>query len=47
MFELRLQLYGTQRVTYSDPPMGTKDGRPFARITVPAGGVVVLTYLVE
>jgi hypothetical protein len=46
-FELRLRTASAARVEDADQPMGTKDGRPIFRLTVPAGGRVVVRYVVE
>jgi hypothetical protein len=46
-FELRLSVYGSQHVTTADQAMGTKDGRPIFRLTLPAHGEVRLRYAVE
>jgi hypothetical protein len=46
-FELRLQTGGAATVVDADQPMGTKDGRPMFRLTIPAGGRVFVRYVVK
>jgi hypothetical protein len=43
-FELRLGLPEGSRVVRADHPMGTKNGRPIFRLTIPANGTVTLQY---
>jgi hypothetical protein len=43
-FELRLTLNAGGRVIRADHPMGTKNGRPLFRLTVPANGTVTVRY---
>jgi hypothetical protein len=42
--ELRLRLPEGGRVVRADHPMGTKNGRPIFRLTIPANGTVTLQY---
>ncbi|MGB6308462.1 MAG: hypothetical protein WBF89_11745 [Steroidobacteraceae bacterium] len=46
-FELRLRLPPSGRVVRADHPLGTKDGRPIFRLTVPANGTLTLRYQTE
>jgi hypothetical protein len=46
-FELRLTLREGERVVGADHPMGTKNGRPIFRLTIPANGSVTLRYHVH
>jgi hypothetical protein len=43
-FELRLQLPEGGRVVRADHPLGTKNGRPIFRLTIPANETVTLRY---
>jgi len=43
-FELRLRLPEGARVVHADHPMGTKNGRPIFRLTLPANETVTLRY---
>jgi hypothetical protein len=43
-FELRLQMRAGGRVVHPDHPVGTKNGRPIFRLTVPGSGTVTLRY---
>jgi len=43
-FELRLQLPEGARVVRADRPLGTKNGRPIFRLTIPAHGGVSVRY---
>jgi hypothetical protein len=43
-FELRLRLPEGGRVVRADHPLGTKNGRPIFRLTIPANGTVTLQY---
>ncbi len=43
-FELRLHLDEGARVVRADHPLGTQNGRPIFRLTVPAHGVVMVRY---
>ena len=43
-FELRLRLSPGARVVHADHPMGTKNGRPIFRLTLPANETVTLRY---
>jgi hypothetical protein len=43
-FELRLQLPEGSRVVRADRPLGTKNGRPIFRLTIPANETVTLRY---
>jgi hypothetical protein len=43
-FELRLRLPEGGRVVRADHPMGTKNGRPIFRLTVPANDTMTLRY---
>jgi hypothetical protein len=43
-FELRLRLPEGGRVVRADHPMGTKNGRPIFRLTIPANGNVTVRY---
>jgi hypothetical protein len=45
-FELSLYLDEDSHVTAADQPMGTKDGRPIFRLTLPANGSVKVRYAV-
>jgi hypothetical protein len=47
LFELRLQTYGTNRVTLADQPMAMKDSRPIFRLTLPANGDIKVRYVVS
>jgi hypothetical protein len=46
-FELRLQLPEGGRVVHADHPVGTKNGRPIFRLTIPAGETATLRYQTE
>ena len=46
-FELRLTLNQGGRVIRADHPMGTKNGRPIFRLTVPANGTATVRYQTE
>jgi hypothetical protein len=46
-FELRLQLPEGGRVVRADHPLGTKNGRPIFRLTIPAGETATLRYQTE
>ena len=46
-FELRLQLPEGGRVVHADHPVGTKNGRPIFRLTIPAGESATLKYQTE
>jgi hypothetical protein len=46
-FELRLQLPEGGRVVRADHPLGTKNGRPMFRLTIPAGQTATLRYQTE
>jgi hypothetical protein len=46
-FELRLQLPEGGRVVHADHPVGTKNGRPIFRLTIPAGETATLKYQTE
>jgi hypothetical protein len=46
-FELRLRLPEGGRVVRADHPLGTKNGRPIFRLTVPAGEIATLEYQTE
>jgi hypothetical protein len=46
-FELRLRLPEGGRVVRADHPLGTKNGRPIFRFTVPAGETATLRYQTE
>jgi len=43
-FELRLRLPEGGRVVRADHPLGTKNGRPIFRLTIPANGNVTVRY---
>ena len=43
-FELRLRLSEGARVVHADHSMGTKNGRPIFRMTIPANETVTLRY---
>ncbi len=43
-FELRLTLAEGERVIRADHPLGTKNGRPLFRLTVPGNGTVTVHY---
>jgi hypothetical protein len=43
-FELRLRLPEGGRVIRADHPLGSKNGRPIFRLTIPANGTVTLRY---
>jgi hypothetical protein len=43
-FELRLRVPEGGRVVHADHPMGTKNGRPIFRLTLPANETVTLRY---
>jgi len=43
-FELRLRLPEGGRVVRADHPVGTKNGRPIFRLTIPANGTVTVQY---
>jgi hypothetical protein len=43
-FELRLRLPDGGRVVRADHPLGTKNGRPIFRLTIPANQTVTLRY---
>jgi len=43
-FELRLHLPEGGRVVHADHPLGTKNGRPIFRLTIPANETVTLHY---
>src|SRR6202011_4611576 len=43
-FELRLRLPEGGRVVRADHPLGTKNGRPIFRLTIPANETVTLRY---
>lgn len=43
-FELRLTLHEGERVIRADHPLGSKNGRPLFRLTVPANGIVTVRY---
>jgi hypothetical protein len=43
-FELRLTLREGERVVGADHPVGTKNGRPIFRLTIPANAMVTLRY---
>lgn len=45
--ELRLFTSAAARVLEADQPMALKDGRPIFRLSVPAGGALVVHYTVE
>jgi hypothetical protein len=44
LFELRLWLPEGGRVVRADQPLGTKNGRPIFRLTIPANETVTLRY---
>jgi hypothetical protein len=46
-FELRLQLPEGGRVVRADHPLGTKNGRPIFRLTIPANGNVTVQYQIN
>jgi hypothetical protein len=46
-FELRLQIRAGGRVVHADHPVGTKNGRPLFRLTIPANRSVTLRYQTE
>jgi hypothetical protein len=46
-FELRLSLYEGGRVIRADHPLGSKNGRPIFRLTIPANGRETLRYQTE
>jgi hypothetical protein len=46
-FELRLQLRAGGRVVHADHPVGSKNGRPLFRLTIPAHRSVTLRYQTE
>ena len=46
-FELRLRLPEGGRVVRADHPLGTKNGRPIFRLTIPAGETATLRYQTE
>lgn len=46
-FELRLTLRGGERVADADHPLGTQNGRPIFRLTIPANGTATLHYRVR
>jgi hypothetical protein len=46
-FELRLQLRAGGRVVHADHPVGSKNGRPLFRLTIPAHRRVTLRYQTE
>ncbi len=46
-FELRLNLYGTQKVTRASHPHGEKDGDRLFRLTVPANDRLIVRYTLE
>lgn len=46
-FELRLQLYGAQRIGHADLPVEKQDGQPMFRVEIPANGALRLHYTVE
>ena len=46
-FELRLQLPEGGRVVHADHAVGTKNGRPIFRLTIPAGESATLRYQTE
>jgi hypothetical protein len=43
-FELRLRLPAGARVTWADHPVGTKNGRPIFRLTIPANSSATVHY---
>jgi hypothetical protein len=43
-FELRLRLPEGGRIIRADHPLGSKNGRPIFRLTIPANGTVTLRY---
>jgi hypothetical protein len=43
-FELRLQIPEGEHVVHADHPLGTKNGRPIFRLTLPAHETVTLRY---
>jgi hypothetical protein len=43
-FELRLRLPEGGRVVRADHPLGSKNGRPIFRLTIPANGTVTVRY---
>jgi len=45
-FELRLQVPDGLRLTAADQPVGTKDGRPIFRLSLPANGSLKVRYTV-
>lgn len=45
-FELKLQLFGAQRISKADQPLEKADGQPIFRVEIPAGGTVRLNYTV-
>jgi hypothetical protein len=46
-FELRLRMPAGGRVVHADHPLGTKNGRPIFRVSVPANGNVTVRYQAE
>jgi hypothetical protein len=46
-FELRLQIRAGGRVVHADHPVGTKNGRPLFRLTIPANRSVTVRYQTE
>jgi hypothetical protein len=46
-FELRLRLPEGGRVVRADHPLGTKNGRPIFRLTIPANGNVTVQYQMQ
>ncbi len=43
-FELRLKLFGDARVVRADHAVGTKNGQPIFRLTIPAHGTATVRY---
>ena len=43
-FELRLKLFGDVRVVRADRAVGTKNGQPIFRLTIPAHGTATVRY---
>jgi hypothetical protein len=46
-FELRLRLPEGGRVVRADHPLGTKNGRPIFRLTIPANGKATVQYQIQ
>lgn len=43
-FELELNVWGTQRVTKSEPAFGKRNGRPLLAVTVPANATMTVQF---